>query len=216
MTTPAARRYQTVVAAQAAATSGAGEQVVGSQYELMLAKLYNDKRRLKDIQSIERKIEVKREILPEYATWIGGVLAAGKGGQDEVLTTAMVWHVDAGNYEEALRIGAYVLEHDLTLPDQYERTPATVLVDEISDAALAVQKNEKPFPMQILLELQAITADLDMPDQARAKLHKALGYELHQRGNLQDAEKHYARALELNDRIGVKRDLKEIQSALES
>lgn len=213
MTTPAARRYQTVVAAQTAAAVGVGEAVVGSQYELMLATLYNDKRRLKDIQSIERKIEVKREILPQYNTWIDGVLAAGKGGQDDVLTTVMVWHVDAGNYEDALRIGAYVLTHGLILPDQYERTPATVLVDEIADAALAVQKADKPFPMQILLELEAMTVDLDMPDQARSKLHKALGHELQQRGNLQDAEAHYIRALELNDRIGVKRALNEIQSA---
>lgn len=216
MTTPAARRYKTVMAAKAAASAGAGETVVGSQYELMLAKLYNDRRRLKDIQSIERKIEAKREILPEYSTWVDGALSAGKGGQDDVLTTLMIWNIDAANYEEALRIGRYVLEHDLTLPDQFERTPATVLVDEIADAALAAQKEEKPFPMQILLELQTITADLDMPDQARSKLHKAIGYELHQRGNLQDAKTHYERALELNDRIGVKRDLKEIQSALKS
>lgn len=216
MTTPAARRYQTVVAAQAAAATGAGEPVAGSQYELMLAKLYNDRRRLKDIQSIERKTEVKREILPEYETWVDGVLSAGKGGQDDVLVTAMIWSVDAGDYEQAIRIGRYVLEHDLTLPDQFERTSATVLVDEIADIALVVQKDGKSFPMQILLELQIITADFDMPDQARSKLHKAIGYELHQRGNLQDAKTHYERALELNDRIGVKRDLKEIQSALDS
>ena len=179
MTTPAARRYQTVVAAQAAAATGAGEPVAGSQYELMLAKLYNDRRRLKDIQSIERKTEVKREILPEYATWVDGVLSTGKGGQDDVLVTVMIWSVDAGDYEQAIRIGRYVLEHDLTLPDQFERTPATVLVDEIADTALAAQKDNKSFPMQILLELQAITADFDMPDQARSKLHKAIGYELH-------------------------------------
>ena len=216
MTTPAARRYKTVVAAKAAAAAGSGDQIVGSQYELMLAKLYNDRRRLKDIQSIESKTEVKHEVLPEYSTWVDGALSAGKGGQDEVLTTLMVWNIDTSNYEEALRIGRYVLEHGLTLPDQYERTAATVLVDEIADAALAVQKSEKPFPMQILLELQAITADHDMPDQARSKLHKALGYELHQRGNLQDAQANYERALELNDRIGVKRDLKEIQSELNS
>lgn len=67
MSSPAQRRFETVTAAMAAAQSDPGESLAGNTaYELMLAKLDADRRRLKDIQSIERKIEVKREILPEY------------------------------------------------------------------------------------------------------------------------------------------------------
>lgn len=236
MTSPARRHRQRVLARKAAAAANAGQSMAGSsEYELMLAKLHQDRRRLSAIQSLERKIEVKRELLPDYNDWIAGVLAGGKGAQDNVLTTLMVWHVDVGNYEQALAIGAYVLRHGLVLPDQYERTPATVLVDEIADAALNAQADGTPFSLDVLLNLHELTEEQDMPDQARAKLHRALGNacraEVHpieavrDGGNplmkdinmnyLVEAAKHYERALQLHARVGCKRDLTEVQKQLE-
>lgn len=215
MTTPAQRRFDVVNAALAAAASGPGESLAGSNaYELMLAKLYDDKRRLKEIQSVERKVDVKREVLPDYDNWVVGALDGGQGGQDEVLVTVMVWRMDIGDFDEALRIARYVILHDLALPDQYERNVATVLVDEISDTALAMQKEDKSFPLNWLIETHDLTDPLDMPDQARAKLHKALGYELKLSGELKQAAKHYDRALTLNDKIGVKRILTELQAEI--
>lgn len=214
MTTPAAKHYRKAVAEMSSAKASKGSTVTGSGYELMLAKLYEDKRRLKSIQSISSKVEVKAEILPEYADWVNGALLSGKGGQDDVLATIMVWSIDAGAYEQALRIGEYVLQHGLSLPDEYERTPATVLVDEISEAALKGQQSEQGFPLQILLELERMTSSHDMPDQARAKLHRAIGHELHQQSNLRDAKEHYEYALKLDPRVGAKRALNEVVSSL--
>ena len=214
MSTPAMRRYQKMEAVQAAEQTDSGP-LIGSAYEMQLAKLYDDKRRLKEIQSIERKIDVKREVLPDYDEWVAGALEGGRGGQDEVLVTVMIWRIDVGDYDGALRIAHYVITHDLVLPDQYERTVATFLVDEITDAALDEQKNDKRFPLQLLLELQSLTATCDMPDQVRSKLYKAIGTELHSQGNLVDAKQHYERALELNERAGVKRFIDTINKELE-
>lgn len=217
MTSPAQRRYNQVVASQAAAAAEPGETLAGSTaYELMLAKLYDDKRRLKEIQSIERKIEVKREILPEYDSWVTGALEGGRGGQDEVLVTVMVWRLDTGDYDEAVRIAHYVIQHDLVMPDQYERTVPTVIVDEIADAALRVQKDDQRFSLQILEEVQALTGELDMPDPARSKLHKALGHEYQLDNDLTQALEHYEAALRLNDRIGVKRLIDDIKKEIAS
>ncbi|MBN4688500.1 terminase, partial [Escherichia coli] len=106
-------------------------------YELMLAKLAEDRRRLKEVQSIERKIEIKRQILPDYAPWVQGALEAGRGGQDAVLMTVMVWRIDVGDFAGALDIAAYALRHGLVLPDQYQRDAATLIAEEIADQALA-------------------------------------------------------------------------------
>ncbi|WP_312679170.1 phage terminase small subunit, partial [Escherichia coli] len=69
MMTPARRH---LLRHQAQAANQQENQTYASGYELMLAKLATDKRRLKAIQSIERKIEVKGELLPEYQPWVSG------------------------------------------------------------------------------------------------------------------------------------------------
>src|SRR5690606_32436333 len=124
---------------------------------------------------IERKIEVKRELLPDYDAWVSGTLEGGRGAQDDVLTSIMMWHIDTGHYDLALNIAEYVLKHGLTLPDQYERDVATALVDEIAGAALAAQRKDERFDMAQLQRLDMLVSDHDMPDPARAKLHRALG-----------------------------------------
>ena len=58
--TLARRHFQRVTAAAASAAAEAGEPINASAYELMLARLYEDKRRLKEVQSIERKIEISK------------------------------------------------------------------------------------------------------------------------------------------------------------
>ncbi len=215
MATPAERRYNQVRARAAAASAGPGQTLAGSSaYELMLAKLDADRRRLREVQSLERKIDVKREILPEYRDWITGVLEGGRGAQDDVLTTVMIWQIDVGEYDRALDIAQYVLNHKLTLPDQYERDVATALVDEISGAALEAHRRAESFSIEVLERLKTLTADHDMPDQARAKLHKALGVQYKTAKRYADAVHEFSRALELHSAAGCKRDLAEVTKLL--
>ncbi len=88
LTSPARRHFERISAAQAAADAGEAP-MQGEAFELMQAALFEDYRRLKATQSIERKIEIKREILPHYADYIAGVLEAGQGAQDDVLMRIM-------------------------------------------------------------------------------------------------------------------------------
>ncbi|CAC9221882.1 Phage small terminase subunit [Pseudomonas aeruginosa] len=87
-----------------------------TSYELMLAKLQQDQLRLKQVQSQQNKAKVKAELLPDYAPYVEGVLAAGQGAQDDVLVTIMVWRFDAEDYAGGLDIAEYVLRHNLQTP----------------------------------------------------------------------------------------------------
>src|SRR5690606_38349003 len=97
------------------------------------------------------------------------------GAQDDVLTTLMVWNIDAGDYTAALHIGAYVLKHSLKMPDRFARTTGCLLAEEVANAALKQQKAGEQFDRAVLMLASDITAEHDMPDEARAKLHLALG-----------------------------------------
>jgi len=222
---PAQQHYQRTVAAKAAATAVHGDVVTGSDYQLIFAKLITDKQRLKQIQSVQRKIEVKRGMLPDYQPWIDGALSAGLGGKDEVLTTVMIWHIDTGDFAHALQIADYVIAHNLPLPDQYQRDAPTLLLDEIPDAYLQeiAQGTElDAAAIDILQRVEQLTSGKDAPDQARAKLHKALAYAyIAQSGDdeltpeqlptAQTAMTHLLRALDLFNGIGVKKDIERLE-----
>jgi hypothetical protein len=206
------RHRERVLAAQAsslAASTGA-QQLTGSAYDLMLAKLAEDKRVLKSIQSIQQKIAVKRQRLPEYEAWIAGVLEADQPVQDDVFATLMVWHIDTGALDAALDMAAHLLKHDLKLPEHYQRDVATLVVEEIADQC------EKPgavVTVDQLLRVGQLTSERDMPDEVRAKLHKAIGLALRDTVPTQALD-HLQHALRLNPRLGIKTEIGKLQKQL--
>lgn len=230
MTNPCRRHFQRVTAAvAAAAVAGPTMTMEGaSVYELHLAKLQQDYLRLKQVQSTEGKAELKRQLLPEYVPYVEGVLAGGKGAQDQVLTTLMVWRMDATDFAGALDIAEYVIHHALLMPDRFERTTGTIVAEEIAEVALKAQKAGGTFDLDLLLRTEQIAGDEDMPDQAKAKLHLALGKAYAEKvsdedpaenrlivlGTLESAKTHLARAIELNTNCGGKKDLERVERLL--
>lgn len=221
--TPAQKHLQRKQAAQSASNAPAGATTEGSAYELLLAQLYEHRQQLKAIQSIERKIEAKRQFLPLYAPWVSGVLESGNGAQDLVFTTVWVWALDVMNYTMALPMARYILSHGLTLPDHYQRDAATTLIDEVADATLKgkVEFKDADFALKWVAEL---TADHDVADQVRAKLHKAMAYAIVNRTTVSEVDykdlpldkaqaalPHLHRALELFSGVGVKKDIERLE-----
>jgi len=218
MNTPAQRRRE-FVAAKKAAGMIASPARTGNAYELMLAQLDADKRRLKQVQSVERKNAIKAEIVGNYAAWCEGVLAAdqdgGKKGQDDVLVTVMVWRIDVGDYDGALTLAAYALKHGLTLPDRFRRTIGTLVAEEIADAALnRFAVGDTSFSLDILTHTLETTLDADMPDEVRAKLIKAEGLAQEAFGNNERAISSLEYALSLSPKVGVKKDIERVRRAL--
>lgn len=211
MTSPF-RRHR--MAAEAAAASTDTETLRNaSGYEVMLVKLAEDRRRLKDLQSVQAKADLKRELLPDYDGWVRGVLEHGQGAQDDVLATVMLWSIDAGLYRQALDIGAYILRYQLAMPDQFERSPQALLVEEIADAAKRDRDGGQPFEVDLLHCALELTDGLDMHDQIRAKAFKELGL------LTEDATKrlqYLQRAQALNANAGVKKEIQAAERAIQN
>lgn len=213
-----AQRHQrrVLAALEAAATAPAISMSGGTAYEMQLAQLLQDRLRLKQIQSTEAKKLLKPQLLPAYEPYVQGVLEAGNGAQDEVLTTIMVWRIDAGDYGGALDIAAYVLQHNLLMPDRFERSTGCLVAEEIAEAALQSQKIGGGFDLVILHRTLELTYEQDMPDEARAKLYLATGRATvagldaehpGQPGQVEAGIELLKRAIELNSSCGGKKDL---------
>lgn len=208
---PARQHRQRIQAEQAARQGGSVRHEKG--YDLMLMQLGEDRRRLKGIQSTVKKAEIKLEVLPKYAAWAEGVLAADGARQDDVLMYVMLWRIDAGEYAGALAIGRHALKHGWVMPTGFNRNVQTLLTEEMADAAKAAILAETPFDAELLLQTLDVIDGLDMPDQSRARLHKSLGYVLRESQPV-SALNHLKRAMQLDDKCGVKKDTEQLERKL--
>ncbi len=193
-------------------------------------RLQHDLRRLKEIKSIDARVAVKREMLPHYHEWIRGLLQGGReanaGIAEEVLPTAMVWLMDIGEYGPALEIAEHVLRYDVPLPARYQRDAASLVTEEIADAAIRAQTAKQPFAIEILELVEGLTHEADMHDEVRAKLHKAIGTELARAAEDLDPTKPefvvaavralapLREAVRLHDRVGVAGQIKRLEKAI--
>jgi len=230
-----ARQHFHKHSAKAAAETAAEFGTMQEQtfYELQLAQLNNDRHRLKQIQSTEAKIQLKKALVPTYLPYVDGILEANKAVQDEVFMTLLVWCIDVENYVKALDMAEFALTHKMIMPDRFERKTATLVTEEIANAFLKQLKTHAEVDIAVLQQLEKLVLQtdldaevLDMPDQVKAKLFVALGKakiksiqnaeEPTERdlGLALDAQAYLSRAIELDDKCGGKQDLKTMETLL--
>lgn len=196
----------------------------------MAMRLAHDLRELKATQSIGLKVEKKRAMIEAYREWCdaqltGAPVAAGNVAA-EILPTMMVWSIDIGDWTRALELAAFVLEHRLPLPSRYVRGAAPLLVEEMAEAAFKLQGRGERFPLEVLESVEAMTADVDMHDEIRAKLFKAIGVELDAAARIAAEAGEIAlpllsrslialqRAQDLHPRVGAKMTIKAVEKAI--
>lgn len=198
----------------------------GEAFEQNMAQLYEFKKRLKDLQSTEAKAKLKVTMLPELDPYIDTVIATDAGQPNEVLITALIWNIDAGQYARALELATYALRHKLPLPDQYKRNLPTLLQDEVSEAIFNGSLVGEEA-VQVAGQVLTLTNALDTHDQAKAKLYKAGAYALLGRNNQNKVDYKTVpvevcaqalptlqRAMQLFAGIGVKKDIERLEQRI--
>lgn len=177
----------------------------------MLAMMYEHRRGLKQIQSIQAKGKKKAELLPEYWPYVQGVLKADTGKPDEVIGRLVLWSIDAEMVDEALILAAYVMKHDMVLVEKFSRTTNVAIAEDLSELAL---QSENPVTPAHLTALYELVGETDMPDQVRVKLEKACGLGLMETAPEQ-ALVHLKAALKISERAGVKTQIKALEKQLQ-
>lgn len=209
------------VAPAAAPAAPDAATAAGQEYAALVVQLHDNLRILQDTASHEARKPLKGEFLENFLPWITAVVAADQPVQDEVLLTGMVWAGDIGQWALAASIGKFAIRHGLAMPERYKRSVACFLREDAAEAALA---DPQAVAHSVLLDIDQLTRDADMPDAAKAKLDKALGRAWAQKSATFDpaddsapaggaaayaeqALQHFRRALALDRGSGVKRDI---------
>jgi len=192
---------------------------------LMKARLKHDLMALKQIKATDRKVAAKRRMLPEYAAWVAGLLDGDVAiVGDEIMPTLMVWQIDVRDFDAAMPMVRYVLRHKLPMPARYERDAPSWIAEEVAEVAIAMQQLGDLFPLDLLLEVEELTAFADMHDPIRAKMAKAIGTALaYAAGDTAEGSDMRKRAIaalteaqRLNPRSGVSTKLRQVVRAEEA
>lgn len=217
MLSPARRHLLKTKAAIEAAKADefGGVRPDASVYQLQLTELKNDIHVLRSIQSQDKRAEVKKELIPKHIPYVLGVIQSGaKVEQDEVITTIMLWCFDCGLFDQGLSLAEYALEQDLKMPDSFSRSTATIIAEEIGNAARISYKKGELFQLNVLEKAQKITSSLDMPDEVRAKLLVALGRSYLQSELYSLAAFFLKSAIAKHENCGGKQDLQKAEKLL--
>ncbi len=200
----------------------------GQEYAALCVLLDDNLRQMQDVQSVEARNPMKAEFAKAFSPWIEGVLAAGAEGraaQDKILVQNLVWAIDYRDFAYALRLATHAIRFNLALPERFNRTLPCMLAEDIAELSLA---QADLVSHDHLLAAMTLTEDADMPDQARAKLHKAIARSFFRRAEAFDpaadnapaggkaayldaALTHARRAFQLDHNVGVKSDIKSIE-----
>lgn len=214
MLSPARRhRLQALAAKEAAkADEFGGVRPDASVYQLQLTELKNDIHVLRSIQSQEKRAEAKKELIPKHMPYVLGIVQSGaKVEQDEVITTIMVWCFDCGLFNQGLSLAEYALEQNLKMPDSFSRSTASIVAEEIGNAAHKAYQDGQVFKLDVLEKATQLTADYDMHDQIRAKLYLGIGRTLLQLEHGAEAVEFIKKAIAKNENCGGKTDLKKAE-----
>lgn len=194
------------------AGAAAAKQKPTTERDLLNIQFVQDKRTLKSLRGIKFKTAKKRELYPNYAPYIQSVLAADQGGDDELLMHLFVWTIDIGEFLTAIQIAEYASKHQLSMPENYSRSVGEVLAEQAAQEYLAGIDIEN----DLLATIVEMTAELDMLDEIRSKLHKAYGRSLAREERYADAIEHLEKALEYNPNAGVKQDIARAKKQLDA
>ncbi len=211
MTSPFRRHIEKTIAMQAT-----HESLHLDAYQKLFMRLKKAQKQLKEIQSIDNKALFKADLLPDFQAWVDGVLEnPTPNTKDEIFTTILVWHIDAGLLDAATTLSMFAIKHQFAGLDDFQRTLATTIFEEIAvqlSKGEAITLDNLESLSQCLEQKQASGAWLlDMPDKVRAKFFK-------EAANIHDKLSNKARALDLyhkalfcDERIGVKAQIKRLE-----
>lgn len=220
MLSPARRHRLQALAAKAAANAEnefGGVREDASVYMLQLAELKNDQNLLRNVKSEIERAQYKATLIPKYMPYVEGVLSIEERApdlKDDVVTTIMLWCFDADMFEDGLRIAEFALKHGLSMPDSFSRDAASIVAEEIGNAAKAAYAEGEIFDIAILEKANTLTSTFSMHDQIRAKLYVAMGRTYLQKELYALAVTFLKRAIKHNENCGGKQELQKAERLL--
>lgn len=215
---PAQRFKKSVLAKQVKALShdlNSAENVeLNKEYDIVKASLDGDIVTLKGLKTIAEKLAYKAHIIPNYLDYLQQYQAQGHNHPNGILSQVMVWLFDTEQFELAHQYAELAIEQGQKLPARFN-TPniQTFICDTLADYGAKQLKAKKPAPA-LQYAIDGLSKHWDVNPIPAGKVFATAGKLEFMAKNYQTAFDYCTKALELNERAGVKKLLSYITALL--
>ena len=172
-------RHQAQLAAAKAAATGQVADATADSLHLQLIALEDDIARLRRLDRIADRVELKRtELLPKYRPFVEAYLAEGKTHSNPVLATITCWLFDVGELETGIAWALRCIELGQSTPDNIKRDWPHFVADTVLEWAepmAADGHSVEPYFSQVL---ELVDGSWKLNEQLTAKWFKAAGLNL--------------------------------------
>lgn len=169
-------RHQAQQAAAKAAATGQVADSTADSLHLQLIALEDDIARLRRLDRIADRVELKRtELLPKYRPFVEAYLAEGKTHSNPVLATLTCWLFDVGELDTAIAWALRCIELGQGTPDTIKRDWPHFVADTVLEWAepmAAAGHSPDPYFSQVL---KLVADSWKLNEQLTAKWFKAAG-----------------------------------------
>lgn len=139
-------------------TNGQGSNENGQSHAMfhqLKAGMEVDLQRISSVSKMEEKIALKRELLPNYLTFVADYIAQGHDYPNVVAVQVLIWLMDVGDIEQALQLGFYLIRTPKQdLPAKFTRRDIpTFICDAVYDwasAELKANRSASPYLDQVV------------------------------------------------------------------
>ncbi len=178
------------------------EELIQSQFKSFVLTL-------REIDEIENKIKMKREVLlPLYLPMAFQGMNEDDSSLDEIVVCCAMWCLDVGNIAEGVELALYACEQNLETPQHFKSDAQTFFTTEfLKWATPKIKKGESvaPFFTQ-WLDASEKWGEINKIEEAN--LYKWAGEIEHRAEKFEEALAYYDKATKLNDRVGCKERIK--------
>lgn len=202
--------------ASAAAKAGRHRPAIKDQVGTVAESLARDLAVLSGIESVEKKIALKRELLPKYLTIAQQYIESGANYQNELLFWCALWSLDTDDLETAFTFFDYAIAQQQATPDRFKRdlpTLATELIAQWAERQFKEGKSASPYIDQVCERLDTKQWPCSN-DIVPGKAYKVAGQLCDAAGELKEALAFYQKAMAANDKAGCKTRVDKLKKQL--
>ena len=127
-----------------------------------------------------------------------------------------VWSIDAGDMETALRLSSAAISQQQLAPEHFKRDLTTFIIEEVADWAerqIKAGLSASPYVDDVCNKIES-GQWLSDNVIALGKVFKNAGINAEKNGDDKEALEYFRRALDENEKSGVKKRIKDLEEKL--